>query len=137
MLDHIGQIAQAAADKFGDREALVFEDRSFSFQELNTMVEAAAGGVPDAHHEDVFAGLLAALSARLLLVDAEELRELLGIAGEGRRIALLERLHLVPEGVRALGVGNEEEALALALDALVARHLLKRRARERHRSSHR
>ena len=45
MLDHLGQVAQAAADKFGDREALVFEERSFSYRELNTMVEAAAGGL--------------------------------------------------------------------------------------------
>ena len=45
MLDHLGQVAQAAADKFGDKEALVFEDRSFSFRELNTMIEAAAGGL--------------------------------------------------------------------------------------------
>ncbi|MGI9522595.1 MAG: AMP-binding protein, partial [Hyphomicrobiaceae bacterium] len=45
MLDHLGQVAHAAAEKFGDKEALVFEDRSFSFRELNTMIEAAAGGL--------------------------------------------------------------------------------------------
>ncbi len=45
MLDHLGQVAQAAAEKFGDKEALVFEGRSFSFNELNTMIEAAAGGL--------------------------------------------------------------------------------------------
>ena len=45
MLDHLGQVAQAAAEKFGDKEALVFEGRSFSFNELNTMIEAVAGGL--------------------------------------------------------------------------------------------
>ena len=45
MLDHLGQVAQASADKFGSREALVFEGRSFSYEELNTLVEAAAGGL--------------------------------------------------------------------------------------------
>ena len=45
MLDHLGQVAQAAADKFGDKEALMFEGRSFSFRELNTMIEAAAAGL--------------------------------------------------------------------------------------------
>ena len=45
MLDHLGQVAQAAAENFGENEALVFEERSFSFLELNTMVESAAGGL--------------------------------------------------------------------------------------------
>jgi non-ribosomal peptide synthetase component E (peptide arylation enzyme) len=45
MLDHLGQVAQAAAEKFGDKEALVFEGLSFSFNELNTMIEAVAGGL--------------------------------------------------------------------------------------------
>ncbi|MCP5081950.1 MAG: long-chain fatty acid--CoA ligase [Alphaproteobacteria bacterium] len=45
MLDHLGQVAQAAADKFGASEALVFEGRSFSYEELNTLVEAVAGGL--------------------------------------------------------------------------------------------
>ena len=47
MLDHIGQIPAAAAAQFGDREALVFEGRSFSFNELNDLVERAAGGLGD------------------------------------------------------------------------------------------
>ncbi|MBT6202102.1 MAG: AMP-binding protein [Rhodospirillaceae bacterium] len=47
MLDHIGQIPAAAAARFGDREALVFEGRSFSFNELNDLVERAAGGLGD------------------------------------------------------------------------------------------
>jgi len=47
MLDHIGQIPAAAAARFGDREALVFEGRSFSFNELNDLVERAAGGLAD------------------------------------------------------------------------------------------
>ncbi|MEM7428968.1 MAG: AMP-binding protein [Pseudomonadota bacterium] len=45
MLDHLGLVAQAAADKFGDREALYFEGRSFSYTELNRMIEAVAGGL--------------------------------------------------------------------------------------------
>jgi len=45
MLEHLGQVAPAAAEQFGDKQALVFEDRSFSFRELNTMIEAAAGGL--------------------------------------------------------------------------------------------
>jgi long-chain acyl-CoA synthetase len=47
MLDHLGQVAQNAADRFGDKEALVFEDRSFSYHDLNTMVEAVAGGLSE------------------------------------------------------------------------------------------
>ncbi|NKB54033.1 MAG: AMP-binding protein [Rhizobiaceae bacterium] len=45
MVDHLGQIAQAAADKFGDREALFFEGQSFSYNQLNEMVEAVAGNL--------------------------------------------------------------------------------------------
>jgi long-chain acyl-CoA synthetase len=45
MLNHLGQVAQAAAEKFGAKEALVSEGRSFTFNELNSMVEAAAGGL--------------------------------------------------------------------------------------------
>ena len=45
MLDHLGQVAQAAAEKFGAKEALVNEGQSFTFNELNSMVEAAAGGL--------------------------------------------------------------------------------------------
>lgn len=47
MLDHLGQVTKAAAEKFGDSEALVFEDRSFSFRDLDNMVEASAGGLAD------------------------------------------------------------------------------------------
>ena len=45
MLAHLGQIVPAAEKKFGDREALVYEGQSFSFRELNTKVEAVAGGL--------------------------------------------------------------------------------------------
>lgn len=45
MLDHLGQVAKSAAEQFGGREALVFEGRSFSFTELNEMVENVAGGL--------------------------------------------------------------------------------------------
>jgi long-chain acyl-CoA synthetase len=45
MLAHLGQVAQAADEKFGDKEALVFEGQAFSFRELNTKVEAVAGGL--------------------------------------------------------------------------------------------
>ena len=45
LMDHIGQIPAIAAEKFGDREALVFEGQSFSFNELNGLVDRAAGGL--------------------------------------------------------------------------------------------
>ena len=45
LMDHIGQIPAIAAEKFGDREALVYEGRSFTFEELNDLVERAAGGL--------------------------------------------------------------------------------------------
>ncbi len=45
MLDTIGQIPAQAAHTFGDREALVFEGQSFSFNELNALIEKAAGGL--------------------------------------------------------------------------------------------
>lgn len=45
MVDHLGQVAQAAADKFGNREALFFEGQSFSYNQLNEMVEAVAGNL--------------------------------------------------------------------------------------------
>jgi long-chain acyl-CoA synthetase len=43
--DHLGTVAAEAADRFGDREALVFEGRSFSFRELGSLVEHAASGL--------------------------------------------------------------------------------------------
>ena len=47
MLAHLGQVAQAADEQFGDREALVFEGQSLSFRELNAKIEAVAGGLSD------------------------------------------------------------------------------------------
>jgi long-chain acyl-CoA synthetase len=47
MPDHIGRIPAAAANKFADKEALIFEGRSFSFNEINDLVERAAGGLGD------------------------------------------------------------------------------------------
>ena len=45
MLDHIGQIPAHAARNFQDREALVFEGVSYSFNELNTLIEKTAGAL--------------------------------------------------------------------------------------------
>jgi non-ribosomal peptide synthetase component E (peptide arylation enzyme) len=45
MLDHIGQIPAHAARSFRDREALAFEGRSFSFNDLNALIEKLAGGL--------------------------------------------------------------------------------------------
>jgi long-chain acyl-CoA synthetase len=45
MLDHIGQIPAHAARSFQDKEALVFEGRSFSFNDLNALIEKLAGGL--------------------------------------------------------------------------------------------
>jgi len=47
MLDHIGEIPAAAAQKFSDKDALVFEGRTFSFNEINDLVERAAGGLSE------------------------------------------------------------------------------------------
>ena len=45
MLDNIGQIPAHAARMFQDKEALVFEGRSFPFNELNELIEKFAGGL--------------------------------------------------------------------------------------------
>ena len=45
MSDHIGQIPEAAAAKFSNKEALVFENRTFSFNDIHDLVERAAGGL--------------------------------------------------------------------------------------------
>ena len=45
LMNHIGQIPAIAAEKFGEKEALVFEGRSLSFSEINELVERAAGGL--------------------------------------------------------------------------------------------
>ena len=47
MLNHIGQIPAAAALKFSNKEALVFEGKTFSFIEINELVEKFAGGLND------------------------------------------------------------------------------------------
>ena len=47
MFDHIGQIPAAAALKFSNRTALIFEDEKFSFNEINSLVEKAAGGLSE------------------------------------------------------------------------------------------
>jgi long-chain acyl-CoA synthetase len=45
MLNHIGQIPAHAARMFQDREALVFEGQSFTFNALNEHIENFAGGL--------------------------------------------------------------------------------------------
>jgi len=45
MLDHIGQIPAYAAQAFQDREALVIEERSFTFNDLNSLIEKTAGAL--------------------------------------------------------------------------------------------
>ena len=45
MLDHIGQIPARAAQTFKDKEALVFEGQSFTFNDLNVLIEKTAGGL--------------------------------------------------------------------------------------------
>ena len=42
---NVGQIAYEAARKFGDREALVFEGRTFTFRELDDLIGCAAAGL--------------------------------------------------------------------------------------------
>ena len=45
MFDHIGQIPAAAAEKFSNKDALVFEERSLTFNDIYSLVERAAGGL--------------------------------------------------------------------------------------------
>ena len=45
MLDHLGQLPHFAAKKFGNKEALNFENRSFSFIEINSLVENLASNL--------------------------------------------------------------------------------------------
>ncbi|MCW3783461.1 class I adenylate-forming enzyme family protein [Defluviimonas salinarum] len=45
MLEHVGHLSVEAARKFGSREALVFEDRTFSFAELEDLIGRAAAGL--------------------------------------------------------------------------------------------
>ena len=47
MPNHIGQIPAAAAQKFANKEALVFEGKTFSFSDINDLVERVAGGLSD------------------------------------------------------------------------------------------
>jgi long-chain acyl-CoA synthetase len=45
MIDHIGQMPSHAARAYRDKEALVFEGRSFTFNDLDALVEKLAGGL--------------------------------------------------------------------------------------------
>ena len=38
MLEHLGQLPSLAAEKFGNKEALSFENRSITFIEINYLV---------------------------------------------------------------------------------------------------
>ena len=42
MLDHLGELPQYAAKKFGDKQALCYENYSFSFNEISALVEKLA-----------------------------------------------------------------------------------------------
>lgn len=44
-ITHLGQAARRAAERFGDKDALVFEGRTFGFAELHDLVERAASGL--------------------------------------------------------------------------------------------
>jgi long-chain acyl-CoA synthetase len=44
-ITHLGQAAREASRLFGDRQALVFEGQSFSFSELNDLIERTAAGL--------------------------------------------------------------------------------------------
>ena len=44
-ITHLGQAARRAADRFGSKEALVFDGRRFTFDALNDLVERAAAGL--------------------------------------------------------------------------------------------
>ncbi|MBH67727.1 MAG: acyl-CoA synthase [Rhodospirillaceae bacterium] len=45
MFDHIGQIPAVAAAKFSNKDALVFEERTLTFNDIYGLVERAAGGL--------------------------------------------------------------------------------------------
>ena len=45
MLNHLGELPQQAALKFSDKEALVFGDKSFTFSELNNLVDTFASNL--------------------------------------------------------------------------------------------
>ena len=45
MLSHLGLLSEYAAKKFGDKEALIFEEQSFSFEKLHDMVEKFGAGL--------------------------------------------------------------------------------------------
>mgnify|MGYP001346901456 FL=1 len=45
MLKHLGLLSQHAAKKFGDKDALLFGNQSFSFQELHDMIEKFGAGL--------------------------------------------------------------------------------------------
>ncbi|MFS4580160.1 class I adenylate-forming enzyme family protein [Phaeobacter sp. C3_T13_0] len=45
MLSHLGNAMSVAAEKFGEKEALVFEGQSLSFNRLNDLVERMAAGL--------------------------------------------------------------------------------------------
>ena len=45
MLNHLGELPNFAAKKFGNKEALNFENRSFSFIEINQLVENLASSL--------------------------------------------------------------------------------------------
>ena len=45
MLNHLGQLPSVAANKFGNKEALCFENTSLSFIEINSLVENLASNL--------------------------------------------------------------------------------------------
>ncbi len=45
MLDHLGELPTLAAKKFGDKDALCFEDQTFSFNQLNTFIDSLASNL--------------------------------------------------------------------------------------------
>ena len=45
MLSHLGLLSEHAAKKFCDKEALIFEDQSFSFRKLHDLVENFGAGL--------------------------------------------------------------------------------------------
>jgi long-chain acyl-CoA synthetase len=47
-ITHLGQAARRASERFGEKEALVFGGRTFSFVELNDLVERMAAGTSHA-----------------------------------------------------------------------------------------
>ena len=45
MIEHLGQISARASEQFGEKTALIFEDRRFNFVKIDRLASQLAGGL--------------------------------------------------------------------------------------------